>query len=534
MTLSLPPVGSGDGPYARDALIARYVNSIKDWALPPDSTLVTPDGSGEYSTLSEALAATPTPPPGETATIAVRGIVRETATITPKSRVKVVFMPGAELICEGTAPSSRGVLFTNVIDAKWVALSPRTATIRRMGASGDRNYVVEVVNNLGGGLLELEGLVIENLTHNTSRNYGIEAARTSLSNCIIKGAGLDRPYGALLNVGTDAYLCDAYGGDTTIGGAGGSLAVGWITSSAGHTGKLQFCRGFGGNTGAGIESYGFWLFAYSMLSEIIDCVGYGGSGAGYSDGLNCHISATANLVRCHGYSGNRGHGMAVYSTDNYATHHLVDCFGYCLNQDGSSLDWHGLSLGGAIGDYIEGGSFYGSPYVADSCGLRVSAAATRNNLADYNRATIFGSRFYGGGAGKRGQNNVPAPNAGCHGIRVDALVPELELQGVKAIGNSLSHGLYLPVTATPDNLYVYGGVYRSMNPANEGILSVNDWLDAQMYHAIIPGGLSANITPSAGDVIETNVVPASVGLRGRAQTPTQTEEGEYPFPVSEI
>lgn len=460
----------------------------------------------KYSTLSAALAAISDATANNRRTVVVQGTITETAPVTAKSYVDVKFEPGAILNCNGTTSGTHGILFNGATNTKWYATVPGTVEIRRNGTfAGGGNRGLEIT---AGSNLVFRGLVVRNLVTNINSNRGLNIAgsvQADFYDCSFYGAGTSHPYGAVADGTCKFYRCSAYGGDTTIGGAGSGVAAGWVLSSA-ATCNVQFfnCFGYGGNAGAGAEAYGWWIFAYGgqgsgqAFAYLEDCVGYGGTAAAYTDGINLHISATAHLKNCTGIGGNNGHGIGCYGTAlNYARFLFEGCTGICRNTNASSTDWHGFSVGATDRSRFIDCKGYGSPFVAGSCGLRLvqDAAVAGSTASDTAISEFTNCTFYGGGAGMEAQTQT-TQNTTCYALKVTESDVGARFNRCNFLSNDASAAIRLESTATLANLFFYGGEAYSNKPAsNVAIDSANAWNPANVFGMRLLGG-TTNVTPT--------------------------------------
>lgn len=488
-----------------------------DYSVPEGALVVDAGAAGDYSTLSAAIDAIVDASSNNRRQIAVRGTVTETAQINAKNFVDVLFLDGAVLNCNSTSSSNKiGVMFTSITDAVWKSYG--MAEIRRSSGSGlGNNWAVQVINASQSGRVLFENLMIRNLVHTSIRNYGIQGEAFDLVGCKIYGAGSDRPYGALIQLKVNAKDSEFYGGDTTIGGVGGNLAIGLVPSSAGggHTGLIENCRGYGGNCGVGGEAYGAWIFGYAgqgsgqLLSIFKDCEFWGGIAANYTDGINLHKSATAHLINCWGISGANGNGItAVGQTDNNARFLVENCTGISRATDNNAVNKHGLGMYEATRDRIIGGTFVGSPFV-ESCGLYFDQAQPASGSAATlpARAKIKGATFIGGGAGMEAQTRT-TQQSNSHAVRVNTSVIGVDFSDCEYISNDVSAPIYIESTATLANLLFSGGTARSGDPATtKAMVSESAWSDAAVYGMTLVGGVTNVTPPVSPTMVGTNYVP---------------------------
>jgi len=476
---------------------------------PATGYAVTRDSTGierRYSTLTAALAAVTDATSNNRRLVVVNGAITETAPVVAKSYVDVFFKAGSILNCNSTTGGTHGILFNAAVETKWYTDVSRSVEIRRNGVMGSgANRVVEMTAGTG---IVFEGIVVRNLVTNINSNRGLNmsgAVGAKFYNCAFYGAGTANAYGAVVDGDSYFYDCEAYGGDTTLGGSGGVVPCGWVINQT-TTAKTHLfnCIGYGGNAGTSSEAYGFWLFSYAGqgssgdgFAYLQDCIGYGGIASAYTDGINGHISATVHLVRCTGISGDNGHGIGIYgTTNNYARFTLDDCTGICRNSNASSTDWHGLSVGATDRSRFNGGTYYGSPFVQNSCGLRLNQDTAKGGstasdvaIAEFNNVT-----FYGGGAGMEAQTQT-TQQTGCHGLKVVEAEVGARFNDCVFIGNDESSGVQLDATASLTNLFFERGSAYSTDTARiAGFISANAWNPANISDMRILGGMT-NVTP---------------------------------------
>lgn len=489
---------SGANPFAT-------LQQLKDYSVPAGAKIVQP-GVG-YSTLTEALASISGQTADNPALIVVRGPITETTLITALPNTIIRFLPESKLIID-TATQGAGVTFNNVTGAVWEGQGGKPEIIRKTGGGGGSNFVFNFINP-GATRNTLRNLIGRNLCHTSIRNYGGAFRGVNLEDCVFYGAGTDRAYGGQLEVDCYGLRTDFYGGDETIGGAGGTVPVGMLISN-GCTGRFEFCRGFGGKNGGNGECHGIWLFSYAGQSAptLFKCEGFGGvATGGNNDGINGHKSATATLDACIGVGGERGHGIASYGqSDNFARYIWLNCVGICRNSDATSTEWHGLNVGdGAFRDRFEGGAFYGSPFVASSGG-HVATVAGNSVITDPAVAQFTGVHFIGGGAGMEAQA-LTAQVALSHALKVTNNAHPVEFEGCHFLSNAASAAISLLGTADLTKIRFDGGWAKSMRPdLNPAIISANTWNNAAIYDMKLRGGLGAGITPATATMAGSNFV----------------------------
>lgn len=452
-------------------------------------------------------------------TLVVTEDIEEPVTVQANPWIDVIIADGVTIRFTDPTSTARGVVFNFNWEngsAKW--WSPGRARLERVGQAGERNIVVEVLGS-SLGLVELENLDLVNLTTHTGRNYGLSAQHTSghliVRNCRIYGAGTTFGYGSFL-AGTARIT--VYDSEST-GAAGGETAQvcnGWTLSGSSII-RMYRCHGFGGTGGASsTETYGFWVVSTAGAGAgqnfvyLEDCVGWGGSASEYNDGFQCHKSNTAHFVRCVGISGPRGNGWTLVGHgDNSANFLLDNCVGICRATDPVNLvpNRHGIGLYEGVRSRINGGSFYGSPFIPGSAGLLINQHNTTSiGGTDLSIAEMHGARFYGGGAGLSGQTQ-PTQSAGCPGAYIYAINQiGLRLMECSFIGNQASPGISIRTGVNTAILEIVGGVAYSENRASYPAITSEDvWASAAIYGMVLPGGLSANITPAAGTPAGTNI-----------------------------
>jgi len=496
---------SGSNPFAT-------LSVVVDYAIPPNAVLVESGAAGDYSTLSAALAAITDATANNRRLVVMRGTVTETVQVVAKDYVDVVFAEGALLNLNSTVLAQAGALFGSV-DTVWSATSSRKSEIRRTGTGGNSNLVLSMTGTDSTKLVTLHGLVIRSMTHATAFNYGATLKNSRVYDCAFYGAGNNTPAGASPRENARAYNCDFYGGDTTAsGGGGGNLSVGLYFHTSASDNYFENCRGFGGNSGTGVEAYGIYGFSYAGQNAPIlkGCIGYGGTASNYTDGINLHKSAAAHLIDCVGISGINGNGVTVVGQpDNYARYLLENCTGICRATDGAALNRHGLGLYEAARDRVVGGTFIGSPFIVDSCGLYLnqSSALSGGASGDVSKAEFHGVTFIGGGAGRGGQVET-TQQTGCQAARIVESDVGVRFSNCAFVGNKASVAIQVDATATLGNLQFFGGVAYSANPAsNPAINSAGVWMSAAIHNMVLPGGISGNITPATGTLLGTNIVP---------------------------
>lgn len=308
-----------ENPEAADDLkVYRYTHSGPTLDLVHrfgDRTRLVAPAGGDYTTLSAALAAITGATSGDPWLILVSGAIAETATITAKSNVHVLFLPGSRVTVN--AASGAGVDFSSITGSVWSGVQGSRAGLYR---SGSLSAAAAVLNIDGGdSTLIIQGLALENAgTTNAGRGIDIAGSCTAvLRDLTVLAAAVSASH-ALRGTGGSAAPTVLRCRFRTQAGTGLSLTnvAGTyedceFSSDSGDGGSLgtrahpilRRCRFVGGGTGTGLQL----ATASSPLCE--QCVGIGGAGGTNARGLLVQNTGTApELIDCTWIGGIGGTG----------------------------------------------------------------------------------------------------------------------------------------------------------------------------------------------------------------------------------
>lgn len=152
--------------------------------------LVDPGAAGAYTTLSAALAAITAASDSNEYLIVVTGEVAETAAITAKNHVHVLFLPGASITVTSTS-TLNAVNFTSLTNTVWAAVDNAKPHIIRAGALGATGSHGLYVVNCGAGV-RLVNLNVLNSTSGYGTCHGINnynGSSPTMYNCTGTGGG---------------------------------------------------------------------------------------------------------------------------------------------------------------------------------------------------------------------------------------------------------------------------------------------------------------------------------------------------------
>ncbi len=251
-------------------------------------------GSADYTTLSAALAAITTASASNRFLIIVVGSVAETATVTAKAYVNVVFLAGSTMTSTiNSVAGAYAVSFLAVNNCLWVGDGPGPHIVRKGSGTGTQSGLRVQSND---NTLQLYGLVVRNEATYTTTSAAIYCTSTTakIQRCVGIGsdAGNDANGIQLVTGSPELRECIGYGGNN------GNTCHGILTGSVSNC-TMYRCTGYGGNGGTNCRGINN---AYGSNIIMIECTGYGGERSAGS-GLFVNNSTSLLAIRCTGVSG---------------------------------------------------------------------------------------------------------------------------------------------------------------------------------------------------------------------------------------
>ena len=402
-----------------------------------------------YPTLSAALAAITDASDSNEYLIVVWDEVAETAAITAKDYVNVLFMPGASVMVI-SASTLNAVNMLNLTHTVWAAVDRDKPHIIRAGAVGAASHGL-FTSGCGAGVI-LHNLYINNVTTGFASCHGIynySSSSPTMTDCTgVGGAGGTSCHG-IYNYSSSS---PSMTGCTGVGGAGGTFCHGIVNTSSSSP-SMTSCTGVGG--GVIRNSASATVPATSRQEDAFR------PGTGYPYRLvgvylNVTVAAAAGVTLT-----------------------LRDATGGLGNP-----------LSGAITVDTTGAKYFpitGHRVIANSAYVYAWLSATDATLA-YTVYYAYEKCF-----------------TTCYGLYQDSDAA-CRIAQLVAVSNAASAAVY--VTANGVNLTVFeGGVARSglNSGVREKALSCAvAWNPGQVYNMVLEGG-STNLTAAAGTANGTNV-----------------------------
>lgn len=276
------------------AATKKYVDDNSGGGYGTNVMIVNGAGGGDYTTLSAALAAITTASASNKFLIVVIGAVAETAAITAKPYVDVVFQSGAVItVTINGIANSFGVSFLGINNCTWSGIGSGPHIIRAGSGTGSQNGLRVQGND---NTLVLHNLVVRNDAIYTTVGAAIYCNSTSAKMIRVTGIGStagNDAYGIQL-VSASPEMRECVG----IGGSNGGSCHGILTGTVSNALMIR-CIGYGGN--GGISSRGI-NNAYGSNITMVECIGVGGD---YSGGSGLFVNNTTSLraIRCIGIGG---------------------------------------------------------------------------------------------------------------------------------------------------------------------------------------------------------------------------------------
>lgn len=533
-----------------NGIIAKHIDQLSK--INDNVFLVDPLGGGDYTTLSAALAAITTNADNNEFLIIVTGEVAETAAITAKSHVHVLFLPGASVTVTSTS-TLNGVDFTSLTNTTWAAASGIKPTIIRAGAVGAASYGLYTTGC--DSTVRLVNLYVNNATTGSASCYGIfnsSSSTPTMSECTgVGGAGGVSCFG-IYNGSSSPTMNNCRG----IGGAGGASCHGIYNISSSPV--MTNCVGTGG--AGGTNCYG--IFNNNSSPTMTNCVATGGAGGASCYGIfnnmsspvmeNCVGTGGAGGANCYGIANTSG-GPTMTNCFGIGGRGGTGCYGILNNNSSIPLMTGCVGIGGGARRIQTSATIAASsrqedtfqptashPYRITGIAINVTAAAAAgvtltlrdatggggNALSAAQAVETTGYKYFpitGHRVITAGNNVFAYLSASdatlaytayytyetCYGTSyglyqdTDAAVT---VQDCSFFSNAASPAVY--VSNNGDNLSVFiGGTARSGR--NDGtrekaFVCQSAWNPGQVYNMVLDGG-NTNLTAAAGTANGSNI-----------------------------
>ena len=160
------------------------IQQVAAAARPAQTVIVSAEtGRGDYTTLSAALAAITDAADAKEYLIIVHGEIAETAAITAKSHVNVMFLAGACVTVNSTS-TLNAVNMSSITNSVWAAVDSTKPCIRRTGAVSGASYGLYITSC--GDTVRLYNLYVSNETTGNASCHGIynvSSSSPTMTNC---------------------------------------------------------------------------------------------------------------------------------------------------------------------------------------------------------------------------------------------------------------------------------------------------------------------------------------------------------------
>jgi len=497
------------------------IQQVAAAARPAQTVIVSAEtGRGDYTTLSAALAAITDAADAKEYLIIVHGEIAETAAITAKSHVNVMFLAGACVTVNSTS-TLNAVNMSSITNSVWAAVDSTKPCIRRTGAVSGASYGLYITSC--GDTVRLYNLYVSNETTGNASCHGIynvSSSSPTMTNCTgTGGSGGATCYGIINSSSSSPTMTNCTGN----GGSGGETCHGIINSSSSPT--MTNCTGNGGSGGA--SCYG--IYNYTSSPTMTDCTGTGGSGGETCHGVVNVSSSSPTMTNCTGTGGSGG--ASCYGIYNYTSSPTmtgsVNIGGGATQQPTSAT----IAASTRTEDTFNPGA--GFPYRIVGVRVNVTAAAAAGVTLTLRDTTGGGGNALCAATAVDSTGNKYIPITGHRVIAADADVyahlsasdatlaytiyyeyetcydncnglyhdsnTACRIDNIVAISNAESEAIY--VTNNGDDLSQFnGGVARSgLNDATrpKAFICAAAWNPGQVYNMVLDGG-STNLTCAAG------------------------------------
>lgn len=493
-------------PATSGYLLSSTTGGVRSWiaaasgGLGTNVVVVNGAGGGNYTQLSAALAAITTASASNRYLIVVAGLIAETASITAKAYVDVLFLPGAQVtITINSVSGAYGVSFLGVNNCTWTGLGNGPHIIRAGSGSGAQNGLRVQSND---NTLVLHGLVVRNDAIYTTVGTAIYCSSTSARLIRVQGIGSQAgndAYGIQLVTGSpEMRECIGYGGNN------GNTCHGILTGTISNAVMVR-CIGYGGNGGSNCRGINN---AYGSNITMIECIGVGGIQTAGS-GLFVNNSTSLRAIRCIGIGG----GVTPQSStatiaastrqeDTFRAHATLPyrITGLAISVTaaaaaGVTLTFRTATGGG--GNAITAAiavSSTGSQYIPVSGNYVISGAAYVYARLSASDSTLAYTVYY----------TYELCSNASYGIYHDSDA-QVIYEDCTAISNADSAAIY--VGGNNGLTKFIGGTARSGK--NDGtrrkaIYCLASWNPGQVYDMVLDGG-STNLTAAAGTANGSNI-----------------------------
>lgn len=490
--------------------INEQLEDLSSVAYPSDAVVVKISG-GDYTSLKSAVDAVNDATSTNRKTIIVSGDVTESGAVTWKNYVDVIFEPKSRLILTNTS-AEYAITFDGVTDTRWVARTPKSSTVIRVGINTNRTACFTVINGSETNNLYMHGITFESYIPegmSTVRCMAAMVGYGTFENCVFLANSemytAQRSYGCAYNGGYAVIKnCLAKGGYASVvsaGFAGGDSGV------QGH--KLINCIAYGGISGN--ESNGIWTFSYGSSDnngiEFIDCVAFAGE-APIAHGISAHKSSNARFYKCVGYSNPNGTGSGIFSwgqPDNRAYNTFIKCIGIGR---GTATPSHGLQIFSCARDKFIDCTFIGSSNLGDSCGAYIEYAD--DTISDNRKLTFIRCDFIGGGVFSSLQSRSTQYTF-CYALNAfvqqSAAPAGIDFINCNFFSNENSNPVGIEAALAALTRF-FGGTVMSEDETKAPFVTFGGtWFNADIYEMVLVGNMdSETIEPASPTTSGTNTI----------------------------
>lgn len=462
---------------------------------------VDPKG-GSYTTLSAALAAITDASNSNEYLIVVTGEVAETAAITAKNHVHVLFLPGASITVTSTS-TLNAVNFTSLTNTVWAAVDNAKPHIIRAGALGATGSY-GIYTSACTSSVRLTNLNVSNTTTGYGTCHGIfnTSSSPTTTRCIATGGAGGVGCNGISNVNGSApemTECEGYGG------SGGNSCHG-INNQNGSSPLMvrgKYVGGSGGTNCRGVYN------TVGSSPRMMGCVTIGGSGGTTCNGIYNNTGSSPQIENCIVFGG--GADLKFVSTTVAASSRQEDVLqptashpwritGIAINVTAAAAGSVTLTLRDATGG---AGNALSAAEAVDSTGWKyipitghrvISAGGYVYVRLSASDATLAYNAYY----------TYEHSYATCYALYQDTAT-STKFENCVFVSNAASAGVY--VTDNGDNLSMFlGGTARSgLNDATreKAFVVQSAWSPGQVYNMVLDGG-STNLTAAAGTANGSN------------------------------